>query len=400
MIENQHHTPWAEIPQDWVSGPIFPVEAKANQQITINGNTWTFGVVPPSDRLKGITSPQIAGLNIVHAEVICGLLSFIDKSKAKKIKFSMNRLALTIYGNSAKPYFDKITNALSDLLYCWMSVDNGEQRAYFRILSEVCQIEKSSRKKVSDKQLEFWFDSAELSSHFINFINEMNPQLFNINNEGLQHFKSNSLAKAIFMYLPSRLKAGGYNQQKRFKIGLIKLFEQMNYTKTGLNKFKSKRKEVMTRGKESVMFLLDGAKIDNNGSKLRVILEDNNEGSDYNLVAWMEFDLQNLPLIQEAKHPSSKTEEFVRGLGYSKVEWEQLNKKANQYNWPEYFKFEKWGLDKHPTLNWQFKIYCQLIGEWRFAEILAAESDGEAQAGAMILKFRQWALTNNKKNKK
>lgn len=399
MIDESNYTPWASVPQDWVTGPIFTVDVQSNRKITIGKNTWTIGVVPPHYREAGVTEPAIKGLNITHGEVICGLMSFVDTAKStnKPIKFSMNKLAKTVYGNVGLPYFKKIKMALSDLERCWMSVESEDRTGYFRILGEVFIIEKNKRnsKENNENQLEFWFDSAKLHDKFIDFITDIRTKMFYINNEGLQHFGSNDLAKCIFMFLPSRLKAGGYHSQKRFRISLKSLFEQVNYNRKRNNE-KSVRYQAMTRGKESVISLLNGASLNANHTlRLRAELQETIDGSDFNLVTWIDGD--NSPLLKHSEETTTVTESFVRELGFSQSEWCRLRDKANSYTWPEHFRIDNWLKNASPGLDWQFKIYCQLMGENYFADILAAESDGKAGPGAMILKFRQWALTNNNK---
>ena len=95
----------------------------------------------------------------------------------------------------------------------------------------------------------------------------------------LQEFNSirSKIAKAIYNYLPSR--ANYHGEQGPFEISLAKLFQQLNITGYGS---KSKRKQLMTQNKESVLKQLDGRRV--NARKLRVKLGETQDKRDHELL--------------------------------------------------------------------------------------------------------------------
>jgi hypothetical protein len=92
---------------------------------------------------------------------------------------------------------------------------------------------------------------------------------------------TSDIAQAIYLYLPSR--AFHHTEKRPFEIRLALLLEQLGLP---VPSSRSKRKEVLTQHKRSVLSQLDGAEI--LSGKLRVALAPSDDGTDYKLLAWVE----------------------------------------------------------------------------------------------------------------
>ena len=382
MKQGKKHDENALIFKDFTKAPIFGVTAHQNE-VEGDGWVWKTGVVTPFEKKKGITEPFVLGLTIEHAEIMFALMTFqpsdyhFSPNPIGEVKFSMKKLCEVAFGHYNKAIYTKVCCLMDDLTKCWGSVyyKESQETHYFRVLKNITIIGKPSRRNNDGEEL--WLDNVVLHESYQELLNNLVRQMM-IDISMFRQVTLGSLAKAIYMYIPSR--AVHRSKHNPFKIKLATLFEQVGYN-TSKSKRKGQRYQVMTRGKKSIIEQLNGVAVYQ--GKMFCSLQESADGADWMLCAWVQKD--NLKI-----EPKSSTESFFKKtLGFTDPQWAVLVDKVSQYDWDERQEknLSNWMLEGSNL--WQFKLYAVALGYDVFTMIIASESDGEAGIGAMINKFKK-----------
>ena len=180
-----------------------------------------------------------------------------------------------------------------------------------------------------------------------------------------------SLAKTLYMFIPSRAAVATVDDP--FKIKLKLLFEKIGYL-TCKSFYKSNRYQAMTQGKNSVIQQLDGARILGRKIMRCELIE---KEDDYILSVWHEKNNKVEEWI-----PNNKTELFIKEVGFSRKEYASFVGDAQDIKID--CDYKKWGRG----IEWQLKIYAVILGPRTVLDIMANERDGRAGPGAIIEKLR------------
>ena len=382
MKNGKQHDQNALIFKDFTKAPIFGVTAHQNE-VECDGWIWKTGVINPLEAQEGVTVPVVKGLTIEHAELMLALMTFqptdyhLQQNPSGEFRFSMKKLCEVTYGHYSKPYYRKASHLLNDLSKCWGSVYYKESKEthFFRVLDKIRIISRPSRRNKDGEEL--WLDNVVLHESYQELLNHLARQMM-IDISMFRQISLGSLAKAIYMYMPSR--AVHRSKQNPFKIKLATLFEQIGYN-TSKSKRKGQRYQVMTRGKSPIIEQLNGIAVYQ--GKMFCSLQESADGEDWMLCVWVKKD--NLKI-----EPKSSTESFFKKtLGFTDPQWAVLVDKVSQYDWDDRQDkyLSNWTLEGSNL--WQFKLYAVALSCDVFTMIIASESDGEAGIGAMINKFKK-----------
>ena len=373
--------------KDFLRSPIFGVTAHQNE-VECDGWIWKTGIANPLDESENPIIP-CEGLSVEHAEIMFGLMTFqptdyhFQPNPPATFRFSLKKLCEVSYGTYSQPHYKKAKRILKDLSECWGSVYFKESREThsFRVLKEITIVSKPSRRQKGVQEL--WLDNVVLHESYQELLTHFTRQMMIDVNELHERVKG-KLAKALYLFLPSR--ASHYtSSNKPFKIKLAKLYEQVGQTGIKL-RYKSTRKEVLTRGKIPVIDQLNGVKIAK-GTMYCDIRESSDE-EDWMLCCWVEGNIQ----IDRSSSESKTKDWFVDELGYIPRQWAMLCSMADKYEWDLHQEkyIQKWCRKNHE--HWLFKVYACALGDHYFNSIIAKESDGQAGIGAMTKQFRDAVL--------
>jgi hypothetical protein len=268
--------------KNYFQAPIFTATMQENIRIVkVGDDIWAIGVDNPLKPRKEV----VRSLTIDHAVMILGIFSFTNSFEfPRKIPFSFNKLCQKLYGNSSARTYNKAKELIDDILSCWTRITypDGDARD-FRVLKNADILRKQRRKnKAKNKGPELWLDSVELHEEYYKLISNIENRLC-VRISLVTQLTSN-LARTIYLYLPSRA-INASKEGNVFKITLAKLLGQIGCE---VPKHKSRRYQLFTQHKTSILSQLDGAKL--LGDKtLRCRLEETSDKKDYNLVCWVEF---------------------------------------------------------------------------------------------------------------
>ena len=268
--------------KDYFRAPIFTAsKIKQTRVVRVGEDIWTIGIKNP----KNEDAPIICNsLTIEHALIIFGVFAFTNiQERSQKIHFSFNQLCHLIYGCSNPSTYKKANKLLYDIENCWCSIKypDGNIR-HFRVLKNADTVQKPLRTKSKKLSPELWLDSVELHEEFLKLIYRIENRL--CLRISLIRQLSSSLARTIYLYLPSRAINASKNGNV-FRITLTKLLEQVGYD---IPKNKSQRYQLFTQNKRSILSQLNGAKLLSDKT-FRCRLEETSDNKDYNLVCWVEF---------------------------------------------------------------------------------------------------------------
>ncbi|MCP3966575.1 MAG: replication initiation protein [Lentisphaerae bacterium] len=264
------------IPQVWGKNPIFAAtKLKESREVVISdGTIWTMGVQPPFGE---ITNPEyLRGFDVRHAEVIFRLLAFFrdnDIDFNHKIDISYYKLLELIGWERSQKSLKVLKEILADLSSIWTQISTDNDRAFqFRVLS--ASVDRDLHNPDSGHLRYIVFDQT-----FLEFLGDI-EQFFSIRLDVFNGLSS-KIAKAIYLYLPSRALKN--SKKSPFKMTLTNLFNQINIK---VPKYKSERHRKMVQH-GNPMSQLNNALI-NFKQKLCVSLDESKDKKDYNLCAWTE----------------------------------------------------------------------------------------------------------------
>ena len=269
----------AHAPREFVEFPVFAVGKQSGpRDVVVFGKKWTIGGIP--DPLMGKKEMVLTNsFDHDHAAVVMCLLqkyheqNGIDDNYGQAVSTSLGELAIRIYGNDQAYYRQKARSLLRDLRYTNISIElSPKRRRVFSIIDGFVFNDDDDNKL--DLILEKVRFNMEFSKHLLNYQN-----LYKIRYD-VYLGMSSPLAKAIYMHIPMRIEKCG--EGNPFIICVEKM---LNDVGASVPEYKSKREQMFTQGKNSVISQLDGADTLSNG-KMSVKIEDGVD--DYIILFWVE----------------------------------------------------------------------------------------------------------------
>jgi hypothetical protein len=211
--------------------------------------------------------------------------------------------------------------------------------------------------RAAEGQRELWLERVSLSPEFFTMLQDW-ERLTRIRLDVLNSMSSPT-AQAIYTFLPSR--AIHHTKDNPFAVRLTTLLEQVG---ADVPSKKSDRKRRFTQHANSIFSQLNGAALVN--SALRIDFADTKDGTDYNLLAWVEP-----PFALRAPAPKqSKVLSIWLESGKTKEEFDKRVKKAQLVSGyaEDLLEQAKVTVDGNHRF---FEIACALLGEDRFNAVLA-----------------------------
>jgi hypothetical protein len=268
--------------KDFVTAPIFAgEEQKEGRMVPLpDGTLLKSGGVPHPLYPEAGAKPA---LDVRHSEILFCLYSFFRQNLIDfddSISITKNQL-FKITGWTKDKDKSKLMNRLLYDLCTTMNhkvFDNGTKVVFTFLIPPSSYLLDKNDEILFMKEIRFNPEFIELMSDIENRLSVQLDVFQNI---------SNPIAKAIYLYIPSRVIAGSYDSEaKSFKITSKKLFEQIAVKKEIT--YRSERKKYFTQNKNSIISQLDDAKI-NPTKKLKVAIQNSKtDKSDINLCFWAE----------------------------------------------------------------------------------------------------------------
>jgi hypothetical protein len=348
------------IPQIWGKNPIFAAVKQENTTIVklSDGAIWKMGVQPPFGK---ITNPDyLKGFDVRHAEVIFRLLAFYrenDIDFSHKVDISYYKLLQIIGWQRCSKSLKTLKEILADLNNIWTQIIvNDDHYIKFQILSaEETGYLHNSKENLKLRYIQF-------APTFLEFLGDI-EKFFSIRLD-IFNSLSSGIAKAIYLYIPSRaLKS---TKKSPFRITLTNLYRQINIK---VPVYKSQRMERLTQHKNPVIRQLDHALINYN-KKLRVRLEKTKDDRDYNFCAWIEELADN-----DYKVPAGDSLRtwFINGQRNTANASELFNQRMKNIVPLDWYQIETL---KEAEIDWEkSRIFLEqskaLLGRARFDELCA-----------------------------
>ena len=355
------------VPREMIVAPFFAaVKQSKEREIVVDGKRWVIGLDHPTKRRS---SPA---LDMRHGRACFTLLSFRDRlQNGREIFFSMNEFCRRYASSQGGRYAREILNILFDLQDTWVAreIDSGKVE-YFQILGDIKIHQKTARRhdalKALSMQQEMWLDRVTLSPEFFGLLKRW-EELARICLHVLTSIRSPK-AQAIYTYIPSR--AVHHTKSKPFSINLATILEQIG---APVPTAKSKRKQVFTQNKNSILSQLNGAEIID--GILRVEMVETRNGSDSKLIFWVEKNNDSKPVIPPKK--PKMLEAWIKG-GHSQTSFQERLKKAKSLEYHHRELLDRAGVKLEKTEKF-FEMAHALLGP-RFEKILS-EAKGNTLEG-------------------
>jgi len=363
------------VPKKFLISPFFAASPQAGERkVTVGNFHFHIGGFNP---LNPNSHPP--ALDVRHARLLFSLLSCRQNSddNTQLVRFSFNQIC-QLYANSNGGRYSRAIRSLFDNLVTAFiritEIDTGIARTY-RLIERVAIEERPIRRKdaklATSGQMEMWFNSCTLSKEFADLLGKA---------EELQHLRFDvfnsiraPLAQAIYLYIPSR--AHHCTEAKPFEIGLTTLLRQVSST---VPMHKSRRKELFTKNRNSILKQLDGLKTLN--GVFRVRLTETNSGDDYKLQAWEERKQHKSNLFTRK---SALIDDWVAS-GHTLEELEQRLAQVEPMSEYEIDLLEKAAVRLEGNEPF-FRMAKAMLGTARFAELLA-EAKGDEIEGRVAKK--------------
>ena len=355
------------VPREMIVAPFFAaVKQSRERDIVVDGKRWVIGLDHPTKRRA---SPA---LDMRHGRACFALLSFRDRLRnEREIFFSMNEFCRRYASSQGGRYASDILNVLFDLQETWVAreVDGGKVE-YFQILGDIKIHQKTARRrdalKMLSMQQEMWLDRVTLSPEFFGLLKRW-EELARICLHVLTAIRSPK-AQAIYTYIPSR--AVHHSRSEPFSINLATILEQIG---APVPTAKSKRKQIFTQNRNSILSQLNGAEVID--GILRVEMVETRDGADAKLVFWVEKHDASESLAPPKK--SRMLEAWTKG-GRSRRSFQERLKKAAPLASHHRELLERAGVMLAATETF-FEMAQALLGP-RFDRILS-EAKGDALEG-------------------
>lgn len=364
-------------PRDYFIGPVFAATKQTGaREVVVGDRAYTIGGFHPIDPSK-----HPPALDVRHARALFVILSFRERfSEDREIRFSMNAFCRRYAESNGGRYARDIKKILGDLMDTYFRIRvlptkerPVKERHTYRVIERVHTVEREIRRKDDSRantpQEELWFESITLSPEFAGILEHI-EELHHVKLEVFTAIRS-YLAQAIYLYIPSR--AHHHNEGDPFEITLTNLLNQVSHP---VPVHKSKRYELFTQNKSSILSQLDGK--ETLTGIFRVRLVETADGADWKLQAWVER-AGELPAPKPRLVPQSKMTRAFLAAGRTKVE---LEKRLSCIEPLSSYQFEllsraKVKLDGSEKA---FELAKALLGSTRF-EALLSEAKGDAIEG-------------------
>ena len=354
-IEENNYNDDSLVLKSYLRSPVFASKRqKKPREVKVGNDKWIIGIDNPLAEETSV----MRGLDIEHALAIMGIFAFTNPLEfEREIPFSLNEFCKLLYGCSNAKTYNKAKILLSELKSCWTKIiyPNGDFKI-FTVLEGITILGKKNRRRKLNDVPELWLDSVSLHPEYYKLIYNIESRL---------HIKislvkqlSSDLARAIYMYIPSRVSSST-NDNGDFQITLSKLLEQLGHV---VPKYKSERYKTFTQNKNSIIFQLNGTEL-LFGNFFYCKLEETKDKKDYKLVCWVESKLKT------SRKPNSSLYRVFEGSGGSLQEWKE---KLATVNLCEFNGYERDALEHFPF--WEksekfLKMAKCLLGDY-FAEYL------------------------------
>lgn len=268
----------SSVPQIWGTNPIFAAtkQTRTTEVRLSDGALWKMGVQPP---FGAITNPDyLRGFDVRHGEVIFKLLAFFRENGIDfnhKVDISYYKLLQIVGWQLGNKNLEKLKEILGDLNNIWTQIIiNDNEYIKFQVLF-AAESGFINRAKDTSK-----LKYIQFAPTFLEFLGDI--ELFFSIRLDIFNAMSSGIAKAVYLYLPSRALKN--TEASPFKITLTNLYKQIHIK---IPAYKSDRFKKMTQNKFSIISQLDNALI-NYSKKLRVKLEETKDGKDFNFCVWVE----------------------------------------------------------------------------------------------------------------
>ena len=351
------------VPREMIVAPFFAaVKQMQEREIVVDGKRWVIGLDHPTKRRS---SPA---LDMRHGRACFALLSFRDRMQnGREIYFSMNEFCRRYASSQGGRYATDILNVLFDLQETWVAREiDGAKVEYFQILGDIKIHQKTARRhealKALSMQQEMWLDRVTLSPEFFGLLKRW-EELARICLHALTSIRSPK-AQAIYTYIPSR--AVHRTESEPFSINLATILEQIG---APVPTAKSKRKQIFTQNRNSILSQLNGAEVVD--GVLRAELAETRDGSDYKLVFWVEKG--GIPEPATPPKTSKILEAWLEG-GRSRASFQERLKNAGPLHFHHLELLERAGVQLEQTETF-FQMAYALLGP-RFEKVISeAKSD-------------------------
>ena len=371
------------VPKDFLLGPVFAAKKQAGPRtvvLTGRGLEYTIGGFHP---LRPELKP--AALDIRHARAVFAILTFRDLFKSTpSFSFSMNELCKRYANSNGGRYSREIKAILADLVDAFFKVKDIETGEYhiYRIIERIDVHGKAIRRKdhhlASNSQMEMWFNGVTLSPEFYKILQDI-TELQHLKLEVMTEMTSN-LAQAIYLYIPSR--AHHHTKAAPFKISLTNLLGQVG---ANIPRKKSERRKIFTQNRTSILQQLDGA--ETLAGKFRVKIELNKEGSDFNLLAWLEKPNSKTPKLADSR----LIQAFIKGGGgRPRAKAQKLIRERTALDYYELELLERGGIKVEGNEVF-FEMSKALLGIPRFRTLLS-EAKADSLEGSPTTKGKNERL--------
>ena len=355
------------VPREMIVAPFFAaVNQSQKREVVVDGKRWVIGLDHPTKRRS---SPA---LDMRHGRACFTLLSFRDRlQNGREIFFSMNEFCRRYASSQGGRYASDILNILFDLQETWVAREIDDDKVeYFQILGDIKIHQKTARRrdalKALSMQQEMWLDRVTLSPEFFGLLMRW-EELARICLHVLTSIRSPK-AQAIYTYIPSR--AVHHTKSEPFSINLATILEQIG---APVPTAKSKRKQVFTQNKNSILSQLNGAEIID--GVLRAELAETRDGSDFKLIFWAEKNSASNPITPPKK--SKMQEAWIKG-GRSQASFQERLKKTKELEYYHRELLERAGVKLEKTEKF-FQMAHALLGP-RFEKVLS-EAKGDILEG-------------------
>jgi hypothetical protein len=354
-------------PRDFFLAPVFAATPQTgSRKVRVGDTTYEIGGFNP-------INPADAGnaLDVRHATLTFGLLSFWDpRNPTPTIQFSMAELCRRYAWTRGGKFARHVRELLNDLFKSYIRIqhDGESERHSYRLFERIHAVERPIRRKddnrANAKQYELWFDQVTLSQEFFDLLQNI-VERHHLRFDVFVSIGSN-LARAIYLYIPSR--AHHHTEADPFEITLTRLLEQVAHP---VPEQKSKRRQLFTQNKHSILSQLDGK--ETLSGVFRVKLAETADESDWKLQCWVEKPDLSLPPLSRPSSPSLADSKMVKAFVASGKTLAEAKKRIENVKPFSNYEFEcfergKIILDGNEKA---FELAKALLGEFRFDQLLA-----------------------------
>lgn len=367
------------LPQAITNNPIFAsCKQKDSRQVIVNNQKWTIGVANPTMNKKFTNKFVYPALDINHAVIIGILMRKFELGITNaKVNFSQYEIAKIFYNtdNLGGGNYEFIQKLINDLENTYITIDEEKDGVITKRTFNVLKNTEFNETKPTKKRMEIEkstpnlinFDYVEFSQGWLRYI-EAYSKLQGVNLSCLIAIQ-NHIAQATYLFLAARACYATKNNPAKITISnlLTQLGESVPKSKNG-----RKQKFIRKDKNKNVIDDLDVIPL-YNGQIMRCELKPTKDKKDFNLIVWSEGDA----VLKEPTKAIYKA--FKKGKLRRNPNLTDKNI-ISEYNLRlkhlDKFKFEDWIIERMEEPadfinNKTMKIYCLLLDNWLFCELLS-----------------------------